>query len=284
MLRAIWPLLLPGVIFVNSALGGNDNRINFTGEFMQGGLVIGKVTPGSTVRFQGRKVRVSALGYFLIGFSRDAKSPAKLDVVYPNGQKLSKSLTVETRTYDVQRIDGLPPKQVSPSKKDLQRIQKEQALINAARKRDDARTDFLQTFIWPVSGRISGIYGSQRILNGEPRRPHAGLDIAAPKGTPVRAPASGVVSLTHDGMYFTGGTIILDHGHGLSTMYIHLNKIHVRKGERVEQGQVIGEVGMTGRATGPHLHWAMNLFNTKLDPKLLLPEKGEGTANNTTSP
>ncbi len=284
MRRVLWAAMLLGMISVNSASGDNEERIKFTGEFVQGGLVIGQTMPGATVHFQGRKLRVSAQGHFLIGFSRNVKSPAKLNIVFPDGKKTSKTLIVKTRTYDVQRIDGLPPKQVSPSIKDRQRIQKEQALINAARRRNDARTDFLQKFMWPVSGRISGVYGSQRILNGKPRQPHAGLDIAAPEGTPVRAPASGVVSLTHAGMYFTGGTIILDHGHGLSTMYIHLKKIHVHDGERVEQGQLIGEVGMTGRATGPHLHWAMNLFNTKLDPELLLPRNDEGAVKATATP
>lgn len=232
--------------------------------------------PGAKVRIDGRSIRVSEQGYFLLGFSRDAKSKHELAVAYPDGTKQRRTIDVRKRKYDVQRIDGLPPKQVSPGKKDLERIRKEQALINSARRRDDPRTDFLQSFIWPVKGRISGVYGSQRILNGQPRRPHAGLDIAAPTGTPVRAPAAGVVSLVHPDMYFTGGTLILDHGHGLSTMYIHLNKIHVKQDQKVAQGDIIAEVGMTGRATGPHLHWAMNLFSRKLDPQLLLDEQATG--------
>jgi len=250
-----------------------EHDIKLTGQFLQGGLLIGKVAPGSKVRFKGHGIRVSPQGYFLLGFSRDAKLKTQLKVTFPDGSKKNKVIQIGKRKYDVQRIDGLPPKQVSPSKKDLERIQREQALINTARRRNDPRTDFLQSFIWPVTGRISGVYGSQRILNGHARRPHAGVDIAAPTGTPVRAPAAGIVTLVHEGMYFTGGTIILDHGHGLSTMYIHLSKIHVKPEQRVEQGEIIGEVGMTGRATGPHLHWAMNLFGSKLDPKLLMGDK-----------
>ena len=170
----------------------------------------------------------------------------------------------------LQRIDGLPPKKVSPSKEDMKRIRKEYAMVRDARARDDAREDFLGGFVWPVKGRISGVYGSQRILNGQPRRPHFGVDVAAPVGTLVRAPAPGIVTLTHDDMFFSGGTLIIDHGHGLSSTFIHLNAILVKEGERVSQGDPIAEVGATGRVTGPHLDWRMNLQGARLDPQLLV--------------
>ncbi len=245
--------------------------LELRGELIQGGLVIGSVTPATQVRLDGRVVRVSPQGDFVLGFGRNAEPRSSLQLRYPDGRALDHTLQIMPRTYQVQRIDGLPPAKVTPSVKDLERIKREQALINAARRRDDPRTDFLQGFIWPAKGRISGVYGSQRILNGKPRRPHYGLDIAAPRGTPVRAPAAGVVSLVHKDMYFTGGTVILDHGHGLSSVFIHLSKVHVAQGDRLAQGALLGEVGATGRATGPHLHWGMNLFQQRLDPQLLVP-------------
>ena len=164
-----------------------------------------------------------------------------------------------------------PPRKVSPSAEDLERIYKDIALVKTVRKKDDPRTDFTQAFIWPVTGRISGVYGSQRILNGKPKRPHYGVDIAAPTGTPVKAPADGVVTMAHSDMFYSGGTLIVDHGHGISTVYMHLHKILVEAGQRVQQGDVIARVGATGRVTGPHLHWGMNWFETRLDPSLLVP-------------
>jgi murein DD-endopeptidase MepM/ murein hydrolase activator NlpD len=177
---------------------------------------------------------------------------------------------VAKRTYDVQRIDGLPPKKVTPSEEDMVRIRKEYALIRTARDRDDAREDFLGGFEWPARGRISGVYGSQRILNGVPRRPHFGVDVAAPVGTLVYAPADGVVTLAHDDMFFSGGTLIVDHGHGLSSSFLHLNAVLVKEGDRVRQGDPIAKIGATGRVTGPHLDWRMNLVGARLDPQLLV--------------
>ena len=143
-------------------------------------------------------------------------------------------------------------------------------MVKKARTIDDPRADFLSGFRWPIKGRISGVYGSQRILNGEPRRPHFGIDIAAPTGTKVGAPADGVVTMVHPDMFFSGGTMIVDHGHGLSSAFLHLSRILVEKGDRVVQGQTIAEVGSTGRSTGPHLDWRINLFDRRLDPSLLV--------------
>ena len=178
---------------------------------------------------------------------------------------------MKPREYRIQRIDGLPPGKVTPrSKEDLARIRREVAMVKRARLTDDARTDFLGGFRWPIKGPISGVYGSQRILNGEPRQPHYGVDIAVPTGTKALAPAAGVVTLAHPDMFFSGGTLIVDHGHGLSSAFLHLSRILVKKGQRVAQGQPIAEVGATGRVTGPHLDWRINLFGRRIDPELLV--------------
>jgi murein DD-endopeptidase MepM/ murein hydrolase activator NlpD len=209
--------------------------------------------------------------FFVIGFSRDAGPAAEIELQRPSGTVEKNPITIEKRTYKIQRIDGLPPRKVSPSSADLDRIYKDIARVKKVRKKDDPRTDFTGTFIWPVTGRISGVFGSQRILNGKPKRPHYGVDIAAPTGTPVKAPADGVVSMVHNDMFYSGGTLIVDHGHGISTVYMHLHKILVEEGQPVNQGDVIAQVGATGRVTGPHLHWGMNWFETRLDPSLLVP-------------
>ncbi|NIR30509.1 MAG: M23 family metallopeptidase [Gammaproteobacteria bacterium] len=244
--------------------------LSLEGAFVQGGLVQGRTAPGTHVTVDGRPVRVSEEGVFIFGFDRDA--PAEIEVVAElvDGTRERRVLAVEPRRYRIQRIDGLAPRKVTPSEEDLKRIRAEVELVRNTRKRDDARTDFLDGFEWPLTGRISGVYGSQRILNGQPRRPHYGIDIAAPVGTAVRAPANGVVTLVHPDMFFSGGTLIVDHGHGLSSAFLHLHSIGVEEGERVRQGQVIATVGATGRVTGAHLDWRINLFEKRLDPTLLV--------------
>ena len=252
-----------------AATAAAEKGVRLEGPRVQGGLLRGRVAPGSRVTFQGHPVRVSKNGWFLVGFGRDAGPKAELSVVSPDGRRQRYGLAVKPRKYRIQRIDGLPPGKVTPSKEDLKRIRREVALVKRARKIDDPRTDFLGGFRWPVKGIISGVYGSQRILNGEPRQPHYGIDIAAPKGTRVVAPAAGVVTLVHPDMYFSGGTMMVDHGHGLQSAFLHLSRILVRKGQRVKQGQPIAEVGSTGRSTGPHLDWRVNLFGRRLDAALL---------------
>jgi len=233
-------------------------------------MVVGRVPPGSAVSFEGRPLRVSGNGLFVMGFGRDAMPTARLDIVYPDGRVEHRKLEIVQREYPTQRIDGLEPSKVTPAPEVLERIREEQAMVETARRRDDPRLDFSTSFEPPVAGPVTGVFGSQRILNGKPRRPHYGVDFAAPAGTPVNAPAPGMVTLVHGDMYFSGGTVILDHGHGLSSVFIHLSRIDVRDGQRVERGAVIGAVGATGRATGPHLHWGVNWFQQRLDPQLLL--------------
>jgi murein DD-endopeptidase MepM/ murein hydrolase activator NlpD len=261
-LALAWPVL---------ALAGDEIPLALREEATQGGLLIGKTVPGGTVEQDGRSLRVSADGLFLLGVSRDAKPSSRLRVTTPDGRQVERTIQVAKREYRIQRIDGLPKRKVTPTKpEDLARIRADSKAVKAARKRDDDRSDFLGEWLWPVTGRISGVYGSQRILNGKPKRPHFGVDIAAPAGTPIVAPADGVVTLLHPDMFYSGVTLLLDHGHGLSTVYLHMKRARVREGQRVERGEVIGEVGMSGRATGPHLHWGMNLFDKRLDPALMV--------------
>lgn len=249
-------------------------EVDFWGARVQGGLVIGKVVPGVKVTFKERSIRVSDQGYFLLGFERDEPATVNYTLEFPDSTRQVKTLEIEQRNYSEEAISGLASNKVEPSKKELQRIRTEQAYFDRARQIDDPREDFLKPFIWPVEGRISGVFGSRRILNGIPKRPHYGLDIAAPRGTEIVAPADGVVSLNQADLFYTGVTVMLDHGHGLSTLYIHMSKSSVQLGQRVRQGDVIGAVGKTGRATGPHLHWGMSLFGTRLDPQLMLPDSG----------
>lgn len=253
------------------AVSAEAGSLTLDGKRVQGGLMIGRTEPGTVVMFDGRTVRVSPAGDFVIGFTRDAGPTAVLDLRYADGSRREEALSVEPRKYDIQRIDGLPPKMVTPPPEVQARIKRENQLIKAARDRDTAAEYFLKGWIWPAKGRISGVYGSQRILNGEPRQPHYGVDIAAPVGTPVVSPSDGVVTLVQKDLYYTGGTIIIDHGHGLSSAFLHMQDVAVKKGQKVRQGDRIGTIGKTGRASGPHLDWRMNLFDARIDPALLVP-------------
>lgn len=245
-------------------------EVDFIGDKVQGGLVIGKVIPGVKVSYKNKLVRVSEQGYFLLGFDRDEAQSVSYTLEFPDSSKEIKSIQIAQRNYLEESISGLATNKVKPSKAELERISKEQAYFDNARQIDDPREDFLQAFIWPLNGRVSGVYGSRRILNGTPKRPHYGLDIAAPEGTSIKAPANGLVTLNQPDLFYTGVTVMLDHGHGLSTLYVHMSESNVELGQYVTQGDVIGAVGKTGRATGPHLHWGMSLFGTRLDPRLML--------------
>ena len=252
------------------AVGTQAGTLKLDREPLQGALIVGRTDPGTSVTIDGSAVRVSDGGVFLLGFGRDASSKARLTAEFPDGSRVHRDLRVTQRSYEVQRVDGLPPSKVSPSEEDMVRIRHDIALVKKARARDDPREDFLEGFEWPLKGRISGVYGSQRVLNGKPRRPHFGVDVAAPVGAIVRAPADGVVTLAHDDMFFSGGTLIVDHGHGLSSSFLHLNAILVKNGDRISQGDAIAKVGATGRVSGPHLDWRMNLLGNRLDPQLLV--------------
>lgn len=249
--------------------------LDLQGSFQQGGMVVGRTDPGAIVTYADRTVRVAGDGTFVIGFHRDEAATVALEVAFPDGNRTRRDLAVAPREYDIQRIDGLPPKKVTPPPERMARIKREAALVRATRARDTDETWFAGSWIWPVEGRISGVYGSQRVLNGQPRKPHFGIDIAAPAGRPFVAPADGVVSLVHEDMYFSGGTLMVDHGHGVQSTFLHAETITVREGDIVRQGDVLGTVGATGRATGPHLDWRVNWFEKRLDAALLVPPMSE---------
>ena len=244
--------------------------LELEGSFTQGGLVTGRVAPDAKVYLDGKAVAVAPDGRFLFGFGREAEGTAELRAEGPDGT-VTRRLEIARRDYDIQRVDGLPERKVTPKPEDLARIRADQERINAVRRQLTLASLFASGFQWPVTGRISGVYGSQRVLNGQPRRPHFGVDVAAPKGTPVAAMADGTVALVHNDMFYTGKTVMLDHGLGLTSVYIHMDSIAVEQGARVRKGQPIGTVGQTGRATGPHLHWGVAWFGTQMDPALLVP-------------
>jgi hypothetical protein len=248
-------------------------EVTFDGPFMQGALVIGRTAPGAMVVQDGRVVHVGPDGRFMLGFGRDAGPASKLEVALPGGDRLQRTLTVAARKWDIQRINGLPEDQVTPPPDLLARIRKENEVVAVARKPDTAEFGFPGKFVWPATGPISGVFGSQRILNGEPRAAHLGLDVAAPAGAPVLAVADGTVTVAYEDMFLTGKTVLIDHGYGLNSSYLHMSKLVVKVGDKVKQGQQIGRVGATGRVTGPHLHFGVNLFDIRLDPALLLPER-----------
>ena len=266
ILAAVLPLILFGAGFGSNACAGS---LILEGSFTQGGLIRGQTDPGTKIVIDDRHVFVSGQGQFLIGFGRDAAARSKLIAIFPDGAREARALKIVKRHYQIQRIDGLPPHQVTPSPEGLDRIRTESAMIRKARQVVTEAPHFLSGFTRPATGPLSGVFGSQRILNGKARSPHGGIDIAAPAGTIVTVPADGVVSLAHSGMFFTGMTVMIDHGHGLSSIFAHMRKIFVRRGQRVARGAPLGEVGATGRVTGAHLHWGINLFNTRLDPQLL---------------
>jgi len=260
-------VLLLAVLLTHSAWA----ETKLEGKAIQGGLMIGRTTPGVSVALDGRQIRVSPDGVFAIGFGRDAPAKAKLEIRETGGRVETRAITIAKRQYLVQKIDGLDEARVTPPPEVLERIAKEGQAITAARLRDSVDALFAGGFIWPTTGPISGVFGSQRVLNGKPRAPHYGVDVAAPVGTPIVAPAPGVVALAEPDLYFTGGTVILDHGHGVTTVYAHMDKVEARQGQRVRQGERIGTVGKTGRVTGAHLHWGMSWFDERLDPQLLVP-------------
>jgi murein DD-endopeptidase MepM/ murein hydrolase activator NlpD len=260
------------------ALAGTRARAEtaLRGDLVQGTLIRGRVDPGASVSIDGRALKLSSNGDFAFGFAYDRTEPAKLKFTTADGQTEDRTITLEKRDYKVQRISGLPEKFVEPPASVLERIKRENQIIGAARAQDTDEAWFADDFDWPVKGPVTGVYGSQRILNGVPKRPHFGVDIAVGEGTPIHAPVGSVVSMAEHDLYYTGGTVILDHGRGVSTSYLHMSRVDVKVGDRIAKGDVIGAVGKTGRATGPHLCWRLNWFQERLDPALVVPEMPKG--------
>jgi murein DD-endopeptidase MepM/ murein hydrolase activator NlpD len=266
MRKLICGWLLCAALF-NTAIA---QAFELRGRPQQGGLLFGQVEPGTRVLLDGEAVRVTPNGEFVIGFDRDATVQARLREITPSGERREHLLQVAPRQYAIQSVTGVPQQTVEPPPEQMQRILEEQQLVTEARAIDSQRLDFLHGFQWPLQGSISGVYGSQRIYNGKPGRPHFGVDVAAAVGTPVRAPANATVTLAHPDMFFSGGTLIMDHGYGVSSTFMHLSRLLIKTGDVVQAGQVVGEVGATGRASGPHLDWRINWFKVRIDPQLLV--------------
>lgn len=266
-------VIFVGLILSSFVTTADEYFLKLKGKPVQGALIIAQTNPGAAVTIDNKPVAVTDEGHFIFGFGRfDDKD--KIIAVEHQDATYKTTVPVIARDFPTERIDGLPPSKVNPPAERMKRIAKEQAQVKAARAVWSEQKAFLEQFIWPAEGRVSGVYGSRRILNGEPKRPHYGMDIANITGSPVVAPASGVVTMAVDDHYYTGGTIIIDHGYGLNSTYLHLSQVNVEEGQVLEQGQKIGEIGATGRATGPHLDWRINIGTSlRLDPQLIIPEK-----------
>lgn len=265
--------ILAGVAALMLAATASANCLQLQGQLQQGGLVWGQVAPGDRVVLDGETLDVLDDGTVFAGFGRDA--PASATLVVQGRESCRQTLDIARREYNIQRVEGVPQRTVTPPPEQLERIARERQLVAAAKARRLARPDLLAEalagFSWPVEGRISGVYGSQRVYNGKPGSPHYGVDVAVPTGTEVRAPAAGVITLAEPDLFYSGGTIILDHGYRLSSSFLHLSKLHVTVGDEVQAGDLIGEVGATGRATGPHLDWRMSWRSARIDPQFLAP-------------
>ena len=257
-------LLILAIIFST-----NVYAVEFKGKFFQGHFIIGQTQPGSKIIIGKKEIKVSKKGYFVFGIDRDRK----FDILITNisdGKKEKIIKKVFKRKYKIQKIDGLPEDKVTPPEEVYKRIKKENNAIGQARAINSNLNYFKNKFIMPLDGIITGVYGSQRILNGKPKWPHYGIDIAAKQGTHIKSSGNGIVTMAEDDLYYTGGTIIMDHGHGISTIYSHLENVLVSVGDKINQGDIIGSVGSTGRSTGPHLDFRINWFQTRLDPMSVL--------------
>ncbi|WP_175439550.1 M23 family metallopeptidase [Alteromonas lipolytica] len=247
--------------------------LELQGELTQGSLLRSEVPAGASVWLDDKPVKVLADGKFVIGFGRDAELTHVLRWQLPGEPAQTKTITLSAREYPTQRIEGVPQAMVTPPESVLARIKDDNWRVAKARKTSSELSYFANEFRWPAEGPITGVYGSQRIFNGVPKRPHYGVDVGAPKGTTVVAPVGGIVTLAEPDLYYSGGTIIIDHGLGVNSTFLHLSKLTVKTGDKVTQGQKIGEIGATGRATGPHLDWRINWFSERLDPALLVPAR-----------
>ncbi len=267
--------LLAGILLgmtLSATAVATASELTLNGKLTQGSLVRGQLPAGSTVTLNGEPLPVNQQGKFVFGFDRDDSLTHTLAWTLPNGSEQQKTLTLTKRDYVTQRIDGLDQKMVTPPESVLKRIKKDAANVYKARSAKSDNDALFTGFIWPAEGPVTGVYGSQRILNGKPSRPHYGLDVGSPTGTPVVAPVDGTVTLADD-LYYSGYTIVLDHGMGVFSTFLHLDTMTVKVGDTVSQGEQVGTIGETGRATGPHLDWRINLNNQRLDPELLVPPR-----------
>lgn len=270
--KSLWLLLVWGwAALAQAQVESRDlgEGVQLRGHFVQGGWATGTAPAGTQLRFQRRTLLQAGQGLFVIGFNRDDAAQQQLVLRRADGTEKTLPFSIAVRQYDVQRVNGVPARTVNPDPRDMARIGQETAQVAQAREAQLAQAFFRNGLQWPVKGPVSGVYGSQRIFNGEPRSPHFGVDLAVPAGTLIVAPADGLVRLAEKDLFFSGGTIILDHGMGINTGYLHMSKLLVKSGDAVKQGQPLGRVGASGRATGPHLCWRLSWYQSRLDPQLL---------------
>lgn len=271
--RALAFALFGGLVATSipPAFGAEPACPELEGDFQPGGLLWGRVAPETSLTFNGVNVPVLANGEFVLGLGRDAPETLALEI----DDELTCTIDIKRREYRISRVEGVPQRTVTPPEEQLARIRAERQRVRSAKANRVQRQDFLEAvkagLAWPVTGRISGVYGSQRFYNGKPGNPHYGVDVARPTGTPVLSPGPGVITLAEPDLFYSGGTVILDHGYGLSSSFLHMSRIDVSVGDEVQTGDPIGAIGATGRATGPHLDWRMSWFNQRIDPQLLVP-------------
>jgi biotin carboxyl carrier protein len=270
--------LLAAALLLAGAAWAAEPPLELQGRMEQGGLIIARTAPGAEATLDGTVLDMDADGNFAFGFDRDHGKQARLTLRYPDGSSVERMLDIAPRDWKIQRVEGVPQKFVTPPPEAAAAIARSTKLKNEAREKRAEGSGFRESFIWPATGPISGVFGSQRYYNGEPRRPHYGVDVAAPTGTEIIAPAGGVVTLADMDMYFEGGLVFLDHGQGVTSLMMHMSRIDVKAGDRVEQGDVLGAVGATGRATGPHLHWGLYWRGAWLDPQRLVGPMPQGNA------
>ena len=253
--------------------------LQLSGRLIQGGFVMGRTWPRAMIFVDGEALTTASdTGVFVVGFDRDAAAYVQLEARARN-RSAGRTLAIATGTFPSSRINGLPPSTVAPSDPALlDRIQQEIALKTEGFASRTDTDDFRSGFTWPLNSyRVTSLWGSQRILNGTPARPHYGIDLAAPAGSPIHAPADGLVTFARPRMHFEGGLTLIDHGQGLITAYLHQSRIDVLPTQRVRRGDVIGTVGMTGRATGPHLCWRMKWRDRNCDPSLMVGQSAPDT-------
>lgn len=269
-MRSIKTKLITCFIGLLSFSAASLADVQLSGEFMQGGLIVGKTAPQSKVYFDEKLLPITKTGHFVFGFSRDDKESHQLLVVEPDGQEFVQVITPKAQDYKIQRVEGIPKKIMNPNKADKERISKDAEQVWVTRDTQSLRNDFVKGFKAPATGVVTGVYGSQRFYNGKAGRPHYGIDYAGKTGTPVYAPASGKVTMWVPDMFYSGGTMIIDHGHGVTSTFLHLSASYVIVGQEVNQGDKVAAIGASGRATGPHLDWRVNWGHVKLDPALAL--------------
>lgn len=267
--RKLGIVLLSSIIYMGASVSAYAN-IDLKGDIKQGSLIIGKTAPNATVTLNNESLKVSANGDYAFGFSRDDETQYLLNVTLASGEVFTKTLIPEKREYKIQRIEGIKKSITHPNVKAQTRAKEDRVQVKAARAITSNLTDFATGFIVPLNGVVTGVYGSQRFYNGVPKSPHYGIDYAGNIGDPVKAPASGTVTMWVPDMFYSGGTMIIDHGHGINSTFLHLSNSYVKVGDYVKQGDVVAAVGNSGRTTGPHLDWRINWYNVRLDPALAL--------------